>query len=91
MVAAATGSGSEAIVAKGRKRNRPREIAIFLSQRFCQMPCAELGHYFGGGSDAAISLCSKRLANKVVDDPVLREVVEGIERRIIDSWDVTPT
>ncbi len=84
-VAAATGSSPEAIITKGKKRNRPREIAIYLSLQFCALPCVELGRYFGGISGSAISLCGKRCAMKAEKDKTLRGMIEKIKWKIVDS------
>lgn len=84
-VAAATDSSSDMIVVMGKKRNRPREMAIYLAQRFCTLSCAELGHFFGGISGAAISLCGKRFAAKMENNPAQQGVIDEIQSRMLDS------
>lgn len=84
-VAAVTGGTPDGIVSRGKKRNRPREIAVYLAQRLCTVSCAELGRYFGGVSGAAISLSCKRFAEKMAKDAALRDEVAGIEGKIVDG------
>ncbi len=84
-VAATMKSSQAFIVARGRKSNQPRELAIYLALQLCSLSCTELGRYFGGVSGAAISMCSKRFAFKVNNDPSLEGVIEKIKKLILDS------
>ncbi len=84
-VATITNSRPDVIVTKGRTRNQPREIAIYLSLQLCTLSCVELGRYYGDISGAAISQSGKRCAMKAENDRVLRDVIEKIQQQIIDN------
>lgn len=83
-VAAIMGSSPDAIVNKGKKRNQPREISIYLSRQLCTISCVELGCYFGEISGSAISLCSKRCALKAEKNKTFREMIEKIQEKLVD-------
>ncbi|MEA3363569.1 MAG: hypothetical protein U9Q61_09940, partial [Thermodesulfobacteriota bacterium] len=67
------------ILARGRKSNQPRDIAIYLTIHHCRIPCAELGRYFGGISGAAISSRGKQYVRKAGQDRGLRELMACVE------------
>ena len=78
------GSNAVDIIIKGKKRNSPREVAIYLSVRLSNKTCVELGRYFGGISGSAISLCAKQCAIRFETDKELRGEIEKVQRKILD-------
>ncbi|MEA3362950.1 MAG: transposase [Thermodesulfobacteriota bacterium] len=84
-VADVVGCNPADILAKGRKRNQSRDIAIYLTIRHSRISCTELGRYFGKISGAAISSRGKQCANKAEQDKGLRELIDCVEKKIIDN------
>lgn len=79
------GGSAVDIIVKGRKRNHPREVAIFLSVRLSNKSCAELGRYFGGISGSAIALCAKQCKIKAEKDKAVRGIIEQVQKEILDT------
>ena len=85
VVADAAGCALGDIVAKGRKKNQERDIAIYLAIRHCCISCVELGRYFGGISGAAVSSRGKLCERMAEQDENLRRLIGEADRRIIDN------
>ena len=51
----------EQIITKGRKKNKAREVAIYLARNMTGMTCKDLGVYFGGVSGALITMMHNRV------------------------------
>lgn len=56
------GCADDDILAKGRKKNKARELAIHIARDLSGMPGKELGEYFGGVSGALITMMYNRVA-----------------------------
>ena len=85
VVADVAGYTLEDIVAKGRKRNQARDIAINLAIRHSGTSCVELGRYFGRISGAAVSSRGKLCEKNAEQDEKLRRLLDEADRRIIDN------
>ena len=83
-VAEAFECGAEKILAKGLKRNRAREVAIYLARDLCRLSCKDLGAFFGGVSGALITIMYNRIADETARDIRLRRKVEKIRKQIFN-------
>ena len=64
---------------KGLKRNRARDIAIYLSRDISGVSCSALGVYFGGISGSAITARYKSVFNQVTENSEIRNIVDKIK------------
>jgi REP element-mobilizing transposase RayT len=67
------------ILKKGLKRNKAREVAIFLGRELSRLSCKDLGVFFGGVSGALITMMNKRIKEEIDRDPLLKKKVEKIK------------
>ena len=74
----------EQIVTKGRKNNKPREMAIHLSRDLSGLSCRDLGTYFGGVSGALITVMHKRVEQKATENRRLRNKIKKIKKQILN-------
>jgi chromosomal replication initiation ATPase DnaA len=56
---------AEQVIIKGRKKNKAREVAIYISRTLSGMSCKELGLYFGGVSGALITIMYNRIPKDI--------------------------
>ncbi len=56
---------SDGILAKGKKKNIPRDVAIYLSKSLTRLSGKELGQHFGNVSWAAIAMRHKAVAEQL--------------------------
>jgi len=85
VVADVAGCALGDIVAKGRKRNQARDIAINLAIRHSCISCVELGHFFGGISGAAVSSRGKLCEKNAEQDENLKRLLDEADKRIVDN------
>jgi len=78
------GCSPETIIAKGRKHNKAREIAICIARDISGSSCRELGDYFGGVSGASITMMHKRVNEEHRRNRRLRERFDRIRREIFN-------
>jgi putative transposase len=69
---------------KGRKKNKAREIAIYLSRDHSGLSCKELGELFGGISGAAITMRYKQISKETVRDKRLNGRINKVKGRIFN-------
>ena len=81
-VCAETASSPERILAKGKKGNPAREIAIFLARDVSGVSTKELGAYFGGISGAGVTMRYNLFSEKLTEDKALKALVGRIRKRI---------
>jgi len=74
----------EEVLAKGLKRNKAREVAIYLSKQLTGLTCNNLGNFFGGVSGALITTMSNRIAEEKARNSVLKARVEKVKRQIFN-------
>ena len=58
----------EFIIGQGKKRNLPRDVAIYLARDLTGESARRLGDYFGNVSGAAITMKYKRMENEYVKE-----------------------
>ncbi len=75
----------EQILRRGRKRNRARDVAIYLSRELSGLSCQELGHHFGGLSGAAITMRHKQVLNRIAKDRCLMQGIAQVRRKLVNS------
>ncbi|MEA2014884.1 MAG: transposase [Thermodesulfobacteriota bacterium] len=83
-VAEACGCEEITITEKGRKSNRAREYAIYLSRDLCGLTNALLGQQFGGISGAAVTLTCNKVIRSLQEDIPMRIRLEEIRRQILN-------
>ena len=83
-----SGSRCEQTVAKiqkkGLKRNKAREVAIYITRELSRLSCKDLGVFFGGVSGALITMMNKRIKEEIVRDGPLKRKVEKIIDQIFN-------
>lgn len=72
------------VTAKGRKRNKAREAAIYLAREMSGLSCKNLGLHFGQVSGALITMMHKRIAEEVEQNRKLKRRIESIKKRIFN-------
>ena len=75
---------ADQVIIKGLKRNKPREVAIFLSRTLSGLSCKELGDYFGGVSGALITMMHNRLGKEMTGNRRLKRQTERIKQQIFN-------
>jgi REP element-mobilizing transposase RayT len=83
-VSEAFNSEAEKIRKKGLKRNKAREVAIYLSRDLGGISCSDLGVFFGGVSGALITMMEKRIAEETTKNPRLKYKIEKIKKQIFN-------
>ena len=78
------GSNEEQITTKGRKKNKVREVAIYLARDMTGITCKDLGEYFGGVSGALITMMHKRIADESMKNKRLKGRINRIRNRIFN-------
>ena len=74
------GCSEEDILVRGRKKNKAREIAIYLARDFSGLSCKDLGKFFNGISGAAITMRYKQVAKDIASDKSLRRKVNKVRK-----------
>jgi REP element-mobilizing transposase RayT len=74
----------ERIIAKGRKKNKAREVALYSAREMSGMSCKELGEYFGGVSGALITIMHNRIAEESRRNRSLKARIDKIKKRIFN-------
>lgn len=70
------------VITKGRKKNRAREVAIYLAKDMSGLSGKDLGMYFGGVSGALITIMYNRTAQKMTQNRRLRNKIRRIKQNI---------
>lgn len=78
------GCEEEQIREKGRKRNRAREMAIYLSRDLSGISCRDLGVFFGGVSGAAITMNYNQVIRDAEQNRKLQGKINRIKHRILN-------
>jgi hypothetical protein len=74
----------EQIITKGRKKNKAREVAIYLARDMSGISCRELGDYFGGVSGALITIMHKRVSEAAVKNHRFKGRINKVKKRILN-------
>jgi len=84
-VAARLRVSPEQVLTPGRRQNRARDLAIYLSRELSGLTCQELGRHFGGVSGAAITMRHKQTVRHMQDDHRLVDDAMQVRRRLVNS------
>ena len=76
------GCNQEQIITKGRKKNKAREVAIFIARDMTGITCKDLGEYFGGVSGALITMMHNRIADESKRNKRLKGRIDNIRNQI---------
>jgi len=60
----------------------PRQVAMYLAKRLTDVPLVEIGRKLGGKDHSTVLYAIKKIEEKVKGDPVFKEMVEELERKI---------
>ncbi len=74
----------ERIIAKGRKKNKAREVALYIARDMSGMSCKDLGEYFGGVSGALITIMHNRIADESRQNKRLKHRIDKIRKQIFN-------
>lgn len=74
----------EQIITKGRKKNKAREVAIYLARDMSGMSCKDLGNNFGGVSGALITIMYNRIAAEAAQNRRFKRRIEKVKKRILN-------
>jgi REP element-mobilizing transposase RayT len=69
---------------KGSKRNKAREVAIYLGRELSRLSCNELGDFFGGVSGALITMMNRRITQEIDRNRQLKNKIEKIKDQIFN-------
>ena len=72
------------IITKGHKKNKAREVAIYLARDMSGITCRELGAYFGGVSGALITIMHKRISEEVAQNRRFKHRIDKVKKRILN-------
>ncbi|MBW1997877.1 MAG: transposase [Deltaproteobacteria bacterium] len=75
---------AELIISKGRKKNKAREVALYIARETSGMSCKELGEYFGGVSGALVTMRHKQVGDESRRNRALKHKIDKIKRRIFN-------
>jgi chromosomal replication initiation ATPase DnaA len=76
------GCDEEQITTKGRKKNKAREVAIYIARDMTGITCKDLGGYFGGVSGALITMMHRRIADESKKNKRLEGRINKIRKQI---------
>ena len=79
------GVDTERILAKGKKRNLARDVAVYLSRNLTRLSGNELGRYFGNITGAAITMRCKTVAEQIQKDKELKRRIDRLEDQILNN------
>ena len=74
---------SERILQKGKKRNFPRDVAIYLCRQMTGETGVALGRHFGGISGAGITFKYNQVSHRIATDRRLKGQVNRIRERYL--------
>ena len=58
----------KALIKKGMKRNKARDMAIYLSKNHSGITCKEIGMYFGNVSGTTITMAYNRVKKEITQN-----------------------
>jgi len=75
---------ADQVIIKGRKKNKAREVAIYLSRTLSGLSCKDLGLYFDGVSGALITIMYNRIAEEATRNRRLKRQIEKVKKQIFN-------
>jgi hypothetical protein len=85
VVANVFGSTKEQILQKGRKKNLPRDLAIYFSKVYSGKPGIEIAQLFGLRSGSAITMRYKMVLKRIESHEELDHKLSLIKNRIMNN------
>ena len=73
------------ILGTGKKRNKAREVAIYLSQLHTGLTGKEIGEHFGQVSGARISMVFKKIKSDVEANTAFKNKIEKLAKQIVNN------
>ena len=77
------GCNQEHIITKGCKKNKAREVTIYIARDLTGITCNNLGEYFGGVSGALITMMHNRIAEESKRNKLLKGRIDNIRKQIL--------
>jgi putative transposase len=74
----------DSVIKKGAKRNKARDMAIYLSKDKCGITCKELGEYYGNVSGATITMAYNRIEKEINRNKRFKGRLNKIKKRILN-------
>lgn len=84
MVGESFDSDPEQILAKGKKRNMARDVAIYLSRNLTGQSGNELGRIFGNVTGAAITMKYKAVSEQIQKNKKLKSRIKRLTEKILN-------
>ena len=75
------GFNQEQVTTKGRKKNKAREVAIYIARDMTGITCKDLGQYFGGVSGALITMMHNRIDDESKRNKRLKSRIDNIRNQ----------
>ena len=75
---------ADQVIIKGRKKNKAREVAIYLSRALSGLAGKDLGDYFGGVSGALITIMYNRMGKEATRNRRLKRQIERVRQHIFN-------
>ena len=87
IVAREFGIGPDELRSRSRQQGLivPRQCAMLLARELTGKPLEFIGHYFGDRTHTTVSHCLSRLRELLPQAPTLRQQVQRLRKRIVDS------
>lgn len=79
------GCDHESMLRKGKKKNIPRDVSIYLARDLTGGTCKMLGQFFGGISGAAVTVRYNQISKELQANPALKRRVDLLRRRIVNN------
>ena len=61
-------TNKEAVIKKGMKRNKIKEMVIYLSRNHCGITCKDFGMYFGRVAGTKITMAYNRVEKEITQN-----------------------
>ncbi len=74
----------EAVIKMGMKKNKTRDMAVYLSRNHRCITYKELGMYFGNVSGATITMACNRVEKEITQNKRVKGKVNKIKKRILN-------
>lgn len=68
-----------------RSLHLPRQCAMFLAHDLADCPMEDIGRFFGRRTHSSVSLCCRKLQELLPGSPTLREQLQRLRQRIVNS------
>ncbi len=76
--------GVPGIARNPMKRNKTRDMAIYLSRNHSGVTCKELGMYFGNVSGTTITMAYNRVEKEITQNKRVKSKLNKIKKQILN-------